>query len=103
MIRLWFRALARKFLSGRLLEQTSRPRRQGVRPRLEALEERTVASTLNVEPPGLLPPTPRAGTTAVDAPVKPGSIDPAPADADAAGGPDGSDKKAIDVPPPAPD
>ena len=66
MTRLWFRMLARKFLPARRLQTTSRPRRRlGPRLRLEALEDRTVTSTLNIEPPGLLAAAPEASLAAV--------------------------------------
>src|SRR5258708_7860434 len=55
MIRPWFRALGRKFLSHRQLQTKSRPgRRLRASPRLEALEDRTLTSTMVIEPAGLL-------------------------------------------------
>jgi RNA polymerase sigma factor (sigma-70 family) len=63
MTRPWFRALARKFFSGRQLQTTSRPkRRRGVRLRLEQLEDRTVTSTLQIDSPMLLAAVPEAAT-----------------------------------------
>jgi hypothetical protein len=65
MTRPWFRALARKFFSGRQLRTTSRPkRRRGVRLRLEQLEDRTVTSTLQVNSPLHLTVVPEAAVTA---------------------------------------
>src|SRR5262245_55221506 len=64
MIRLWLCALARKFVVGRKLQTRScLARRWSVRLRLEALEDRTVASTLSLEPPG---PAAGAATIAYD-------------------------------------
>jgi RNA polymerase sigma factor (sigma-70 family) len=52
MIPLWFHALTRKFLSGRELQPMSRrARRLGSRLRVEALEDRTVTSIVNVLTP----------------------------------------------------
>jgi hypothetical protein len=66
MIGSWLRALARKFLSGGSLRMTSHPaRRRRAWLRLEALEDRTLTSTLDLEPPGLLPPAPEAGVVAL--------------------------------------
>jgi RNA polymerase sigma factor (sigma-70 family) len=62
MIRFWFRALARKCMSGRQQQATSRaPRRLGACLRLEALEDRTVMSTLQIDPPVPLPEAVRGG------------------------------------------
>jgi RNA polymerase sigma factor (sigma-70 family) len=54
MIRFWFRALARKYMSGRQQQATSRaPRRLGTCLRLEALEDRTLLSTTPIDLLGL--------------------------------------------------
>src|SRR5262249_52562043 len=57
MVRRWFRVLARKYSPGSQFPSPVPPRR---RPRtllrLEAVEDRTVASTVQDEPPTSLPP-----------------------------------------------
>ena len=66
MTELWLRALARKFLSARQLHMMSRPaQRRGFRPRLEALEDRTLTSTLHIEAPVLRAAAPGAPLAAV--------------------------------------
>src|SRR6266513_1619707 len=68
MMRPWLRALARKWLSGHKMRRTSgSTRRQPVRPRVEALEERTVTTLMLMEPPGLMAMQPAADTSAADA------------------------------------
>src|SRR5262245_4555093 len=68
MIRLWLRSLARTFLSGRPFRMMSRPaRRLGACLRVEALEDRTVTSTVSSEPPALLTaPANKAGDLSFD-------------------------------------
>ena len=68
MIRLWFRRLVRKLLSGQYLQLKSRSgRRQTARLGVEALELRTVTSTMNIAPPALVAWAPAA---VVAAPVQ---------------------------------
>jgi hypothetical protein len=67
MIRPWFRALGRKFLSHRQLQTKSRSRRWlRASPRLEALEDRTLTSTMIIEPGGFLTPLESSGAPTVD-------------------------------------
>src|SRR5262249_30925843 len=60
MTRLWLGVLARKLLWVRKSQARRPVRRPCARLRLDALEDRTVTSTLTIEPPGLLPATPEA-------------------------------------------
>src|SRR5258708_2063378 len=67
MIRPWFRALGRKFLSHRQLQTMSRSgRRLRASPRLEALEDRTLTSTMIIEPAGFLTSLESLGAPTVD-------------------------------------
>src|SRR5262245_54030208 len=79
MIRCWLHALARKFLSGGSLRMTFHPtRRRSACLRLEALEDRTLTSTLDVEPPGPIPPAAQAAAASLPASeVAPSSLAPA--------------------------
>src|SRR5437899_11224407 len=67
MIRPWFRDVALKVLSScRLDAETRITRRLRARPRLETLEDRTVTSTMTVEPPWLSVTSTAQGATVVN-------------------------------------
>ena len=61
-MQLWFRRLARKSLSGQKINAPCcRARKLPVRLRLEAVEDRTLASAVYLEPPELTPSAPETG------------------------------------------
>src|SRR5262249_37520796 len=66
MSRSWFRALARKLLSGRCFQRKSRPIKRSASVGLEGLEQREVMSGIAIEPSSFVATAPEVRVAAMN-------------------------------------